>query len=393
MPLTLPASAADVVEVLMLLLSQWPLTWFLVRDLRPRVSVRVWGPVFPVLLTIWVVCATGILLQIFGAFIRTAPLIAFRTLAVAIQLAWGMTSAYMVVLYSLYKGLARSAPTEFSPARRAVLKTAVVATTAAPVVTMGFGALIERTQFFVKEVDLPVPGLHPDLAGLRIVQISDLHVSAFLSVADAARVVDMANELRADLAVVTGDIISSFGDPLEASIRELGRLRAPAGILGCHGNHEVYAQCEGLATRLGQERGIQFLRGASKQLHFGNGVLNVTGVDFQTIGNRARYLRGAERHVIPGATNLLLSHSPDVFPVAVRKGFDTMLAGHTHGGQVTVEILNQTANLARFATPYVAGLYQIDKRSCYVTAGIGTIGLPVRLGAPPEITLLRLRPA
>jgi predicted MPP superfamily phosphohydrolase len=70
-----------------------------------------------------------------------------------------------------------------------------------------------------------------------------------------------------------------------------------------------------------------------------------------------------------------------------------MVSGHTHGGQVTVEILNQTANFARFFTHYVAGLYRLEGRSCYVNAGIGTIGMPVRLGAPPEITLLRLRRA
>jgi uncharacterized protein len=70
-----------------------------------------------------------------------------------------------------------------------------------------------------------------------------------------------------------------------------------------------------------------------------------------------------------------------------------MLAGHTHGGQVTVEIFSQTLNFARFVTPYVAGLYRLDGKSCYVTAGIGTIGMPVRLGVPPEITLARLRRA
>jgi len=77
----------------------------------------------------------------------------------------------------------------------------------------------------------------------------------------------------------------------------------------------------------------------------------------------------------------------------VSKGYGAMLSGHTHGGQVTVEILNQTLNLARFTTPYVAGLYRLDGRSCYVTAGIGTITVPVRIGAPPEITVVRLKRA
>ena len=84
-----------------------------------------------------------------------------------------------------------------------------------------------------------------------------------------------------------------------------------------------------------------------------------------------------------------------MFPVAARKGFDLTLAGHTHGGQVTVELLNQSLNIARFVTPFVSGYYDASapdkpKASLYVTRGIGTIGLPVRIGAPPEITLLRL---
>jgi predicted MPP superfamily phosphohydrolase len=105
---------------------------------------------------------------------------------------------------------------------------------------------------------------------------------------------------------------------------------------------------------------------------------------------KPRYLNGAERLVLPGATNLLLSHNPDVFPVAAAKGFPAVLAGHTHGGQVQVEILNQSLNVARFITPFVYGLYREAASCVYVTRGIGTIGMPARIGAPPEIALLRL---
>ena len=104
-------------------------------------------------------------------------------------------------------------------------------------------------------------------------------------------------------------------------------------------------------------------------------------------------MRGAEHLILPGASNILLSHNPDVFPSAVLTGYDAVIGGHTHGGQVTVEIVNQTANFARFFTPYVDGLYRLGPNSCYVNAGIGTIGMPVRIGAPPEITVLRLRRA
>ena len=92
----------------------------------------------------------------------------------------------------------------------------------------------------------------------------------------------------------------------------------------------------------------------------------------------------------PDATNILLSHNPDVFAVAARQGWDLTLAGHTHGGQVNVEILNQSLNAARFFTPYIYGLYRQGRSSIWVTRGIGTVGVPARLGAPPEVAFIRL---
>jgi predicted MPP superfamily phosphohydrolase len=219
--------------------------------------------------------------------------------------------------------------------------------------------------------------------------LSDLHVSPWLSVRDAGRAVDMLNEMKPYLTVVTGDVITQVGDPLDGAIRELGRLRADAGVLGCLGNHERYVSCQNYETREAAKYGIGILRKESRLIRRGNGILNVAGVDYQARRD-GDYLVDAEKLVVPGAANLLLSHNPDVFPVAVRKGYDAVMSGHTHGGQVTVEILNQTLNLARFATPYVAGLYRLEGRSCYVTAGLGTIALPVRIGAPPEITVVRL---
>jgi predicted MPP superfamily phosphohydrolase len=111
-------------------------------------------------------------------------------------------------------------------------------------------------------------------------------------------------------------------------------------------------------------------------------------VDYQRFNSH--YLEGAEQLIAPGAVNILLSHNPDVFPVAAAKGYDLTIAGHTHGGQVNFELLHQNWNVARYFTPYVLGLYQEGKSSVYVSSGLGTIGVPMRLGAPPEISLIRL---
>jgi predicted MPP superfamily phosphohydrolase len=130
------------------------------------------------------------------------------------------------------------------------------------------------------------------------------------------------------------------------------------------------------------------LRNECVPLKFGAAVLNLAGVDHQRRGNP--YLPDAEKLIVPGAFNVLLSHNPDVFRQAVEKNFDLTVSGHTHGGQVTFEMIHPSLNVARFITPWIHGLYQTNGKSIYVTRGIGTIGVPARLGAPPEVVCIRL---
>jgi predicted MPP superfamily phosphohydrolase len=289
--------------------------------------------------------------------------------------------------------VARRFSRDTDPGRRRVLNLAGNALMATPFAAMGYGAFVQRTDFRVSEVDLPIPQLAPGLDGLRLLQISDIHLSPFLSEKELARVIDAARELRAHLVLVTGDLISGPGDPLDACIRQLARLKSDAGTFACMGNHERYAGVEDYTEQAAAKVGIRFLRLESQMLRFGDAKLNLAGVDYQPLSARNTYLRGAGRLVAPGALNVLLSHNPDVFPVAAGQGYDLTLAGHTHGGQVTIEILERGINPARFLTPYVRGLYRTETSAAYVSRGIGTIGIPARIGVPPEISFLRLRKA
>ncbi len=308
--------------------------------------------------------------------------------------AFGATGGYLV--YLVWRRLTKHAGAqEFNPGRRRLVNAAGGALVATPFALAGFGGLVERTNFHIREVDIPISNLPRDLQGLRILQLSDIHLGAFLDERDLARVIDESQNLRPHLAVVTGDLISMAGDPLNACLRQIARLRADAGILGCLGNHEVFARVQQYTTVEGARLGIDFLRQRARALRFGGATLNVAGVDYQAIANSSNYLIGAEGMIAPGAVNVMLSHNPDVFPIAAGKGYDVTISGHTHGGQVNVEILNQDLNIARFFTPFVYGHYRSKQpsgmgASLYVSRGIGTIGLPIRLGAPPEITLLRL---
>ena len=301
----------------------------------------------------------------------------------ALAIAWAIGSMGVFLSALLWRRIPR-----FDPGRRHAVRVAGGTLLAVPFAATAFGVLVQRRDLRIREVSIPIPGLPVDLEGLRIVQVSDIHMGPFLDESDLTRAVDMANELHAHLAVVTGDLITGPGDPLDVCLRQLSRLRAGAGILGCLGNHEGYARVEDRTVREGSRYGIDFLRGGARPLRFGGAWLNVAGVDYQTIYRP--YLEGAEHLQAPGVLNVLLSHNPDVFSVATVQGWDLTLAGHTHGGQVNVEIFNQSVNVARFYTPFVYGVYRQKGAAIYVTRGIGTVGIPARIGAPPEVALIRL---
>jgi predicted MPP superfamily phosphohydrolase len=242
-----------------------------------------------------------------------------------------------------------------------------------------------------------------------------------MSAAEVARVVGMANELKPDLVVVTGDFVTGATDPLEDCIRELSRLEAPLGVWGCNGNHEIYAEAEGATAQLFARRGMSVLRQENVELVRHWQSFNLIGVDYQRprgFDDRPLpMLAGVEPLIRRDMPNILLSHNPNAFPRAAELGVELTLAGHTHGGQVRFELLYPGMSPARLLTPYVAGVFKRplgapslveDEQSwlaaaggagqpqaalLYVNSGLGTIFAPVRLGVPPEISLFTLRRA
>ncbi len=278
--------------------------------------------------------------------------------------------------------------TEFNPARRRLMRVAGGAALAAPFAAGGYGTFVERTRLEVCEVNVPIAGLPSGLDGLRLAQLTDIHMGPFLSASELARAVAAANEWRAHIGLITGDLISDRGGPLDECLRILAQMQVSDGLYGCLGNHEGYARVEAYCAERALRVGIDFLRGSARELRFGGSRLNLAGVDYQRMGQR--YLVGAGRLVKNDGFNVLLSHNPDVFPVAARQGFRLTIAGHTHGGQLSMGFAGIPLNVARFYTPYVRGLYREGRAALYVSRGIGTVGIPVRIGSPPEVTLIRL---
>lgn len=306
--------------------------------------------------------------------------------------------------------------------RRYFFQVAGVIAGAVPFASAAYGFVAERFQFTIREIEIPIANLPPALDGMRITQLSDIHIGSYMPTTQVRRAVGMANELKGDLTVVTGDFISSRSDPLVECITELSHLRAPLGVWGCNGNHEIYAQAEAKSAELFHRFGMKLLRLENAELRWQGSPFNLIGVDYQrqhdTEGQHPPMLYGVDRLVRKDVPNILLSHNPNSFRKAAELGIELSLAGHTHGGQVKVEILDHRWCPAQFLTPYVAGLYRRpllesanlgdaadssgpavtpagvpNSSAIYVNRGLGTIGAPVRLGVPPEITLITLRRA
>lgn len=313
------------------------------------------------------------------------------------------------------------------PSRRYFFKTATALAGAGPFLTAMYGFAAERLDYQVRRVEIPMPNLPAGLWGMKIVQISDIHLSSYMPRLQVRRAVHMANDLGADLALVTGDFITGAGDPIADCIDEVRGLRAPLGVWGCNGNHEIYAHAEDTAQFLFAQAGMKLLRQENAELTFNGSAFNLIGVDYQRErtngGRRVQLLQQVEPLVRRDMPNILLSHNPNAFNRAAELGIELTLAGHTHGGQIQVEILDHRLSPARFITDYIAGLYHrpmfapapddraakgsafetkhgslfpsrsLALASIYVNRGLGTVGAPVRLGVPPEITLLTLRRA
>jgi uncharacterized protein len=320
------------------------------------------------------------------------------------------------------------AETVADPGRRYFFRAATAAAGAAPFLTAMYGFAAERLNYQVRRVEIPLPNLPSALDGMQIVQISDIHLSGYMSRTQVRRAVDMANELGADLAVVTGDLITGSGDSIADCVDEIRRLHSPLGTWGCNGNHEIYARAEDEAAYLYAQAGMKLLRHENAQITFKGAQFNLIGVDYQRErtprGQRQQTLSRVEPLVRRDMPNILLSHNPNTFNRAAELGIELSLAGHTHGGQIQVEILDHRLSPARFITDYIAGLYQrplfapapterastvssasrtftaslLSQPSApmahiYVNRGLGTVGAPVRLGVPPEISLIVLRTA
>jgi predicted MPP superfamily phosphohydrolase len=246
---------------------------------------------------------------------------------------------------------------------------------------------VERRFVRVRQVNVTVRDLPPEFEGYRIAQLSDLHVGSFDPKSRALEWVALSNSLAPDLAVVTGDLVTSGSGFYRDVAEALAELRAKDGTFVSMGNHDQSHNDE--LTRLIAERGPTVLRNAAHTVKRGNAELIVGGLDgrIASTADVTRVIGTFPR----GAPLVLLSHYPWAFEAAAAAGVDVVLTGHTHGGQLGIPFFSQRYNLARLTRQRSRGLVLSGKTTMYVNAGLGTTGPPMRLAVPPEIALITLR--
>jgi predicted MPP superfamily phosphohydrolase len=265
--------------------------------------------------------------------------------------------------------------------RRAAIKGAIVTAIGAATGAGTYGIAYERHHIGVTEASLPVSGLPPALDGLRIGLVTDVHHSALVPAADVIRAVELTNAIHPDLIVLGGDYVT-FGDRdfVEPVADLLAPLRAPYGVVAILGNHDDDRDMPAALVK----KGFTVLKDQRTKLDIRGEQLELAGVRFWTRGvaDIARVLRKAQ------GTTLLLAHDPRRLHEAAALNVPAVLSGHTHGGQVVVPGVGP---IYKRYFPVVEGLGQEENTSIFVSRGVGTIYVPIRINCPPEVALITLK--
>lgn len=242
----------------------------------------------------------------------------------------------------------------------------------------------------LREVELSPARWPKAFDGYRVVQISDLHISALLQRSFAEHVVRLANEARPDLVAVTGDLVDGSVAQLADEVAPLADLVARDGVFFVAGNHDHYSGVRRWLRKV-EELGMHVLRNSHTEIARGAARFVLAGVDDPTgkrFGGAGDDVAAAISGAPQGVPVVLLAHDPRCFDRAAAAGVALQLSGHTHGGQMW-----PFAFVVRLSTRFLAGRYTLGASQLYVSRGTGFWGPPIRMFARSELTVLVLRSA
>jgi predicted MPP superfamily phosphohydrolase len=275
-------------------------------------------------------------------------------------------------------------------------------TLAASGVGLGTYALLAQGRWFdVTRRQVPITGLSPALDGLRIVHLTDIHHSRWMSLQWLRQIVDAANALNPDVVALTGDYVYRGLEYVHPAARELARLRPRVGTVGVMGNHDWWQNGE-LTQWAYAKEGIPLIDNTRRYITPDRKLVPSAreGLCLAGVGDLwtdVCLYDDALAGVPGGMPRILLSHNPDVAeePAFLASGHrvDLMLSGHTHGGQIRLPALGTPITSSRYGSKYASGLIAGPACPVFVSKGLGMTGMPIRWGVRPEIALLELRTA
>jgi len=344
----------------------------------------------------WSRVATGLIVALFASLI--GGFVGARALprAVAAPISW-VTFTWLGVLFFLVLALALADLVKLASARgiedpgrrQALARMFAGAAAALGVGASGVALASGLSPVAVKRVRVALDRLSPRSSGMRIVQLTDVHVGPTIGRAFIESLVAKVNALEADVIAITGDLVDGSVAELRHHVAPLADLRARHGVFFVTGNHEYYSGADEWIAHL-RTLGIRVLRNERVRVG-GDDGFDLAGIDDHSATGRGhgsdlpRALAGRE----PDRACVLLAHQPRGIDLADALGVDLQISGHTHGGQ-----LYPWKFLVRLQQPFVEGLHRLARAQIYVSRGTGYWGPPMRLGAPAEITEIELvRPA
>lgn len=255
-------------------------------------------------------------------------------------------------------------------------------------VATGYGLYESYRRATIEEIEIPLPHLPAEFDGFRIAQFSDIHIGPTIKRAFAERVVEQVNDLRADLIAFTGDLVDGSVPWLRDDVAPLRELKASHGLYFVTGNHEYYSGVHEWVKEAGK-LGFDVLMNEHRLIERSGARIVMAGVTDYGAHDFVPSQKSDPSAALHGApvdtVKILLAHQPRSVVAATQAGADVQLSGHTHGGQFFpwnhLATLNQT---------YIKGLHKHGNTWVYVNRGTGYWGPPLRLGIPPEITLITL---
>ena len=261
---------------------------------------------------------------------------------------------------------------------------------AVPVMAVGMGVhgVLTREDLRLREFNIPIAGLPPELEGFTIAHVSDLHSGLFVGPDRLKIMSDMTNDLKADLIVITGDLINREMSEFPAALAAIQRMESRYGLYLCEGNHDVIPG-DGLLVAACVQNGLKMLFNSCVTLPVRGRLLVLAGLPWAKPGypGQEQEIAGLFPARQDGDVRILLAHHPHTFDVA--DSADLLLSGHTHGGQI---MLTDRIGLGPLRFKYCSGRFQRGNTTMIVNNGCGD-WFPCRIGAPAEIGLLRLTKA